>query len=72
MKISVLNKIFAVCIAGVLIYALGQIVYMIVDYDNMLTALPLHMMIGLTAALFGAVILVLTVIYLLIKKFLKK
>lgn len=72
MKLSVLKKIFSVCIAVVLIYGIGQIVYCFVEYDNMLTALPLHTMIGLEAALFAAIILVLAVIYFIIKKFIKK
>lgn len=66
------TKILPVCIAIVFILAVGQIIFSICNYNNMLTALPLHTMIILEALFWGIIILIGIICYAIGKKLINK
>lgn len=66
------NKVLPVCIAVVFILAAGQIIFSICNYDNMLTALPLHTMVILEGLLWGVIILAGIICYAIGKKLINK
>lgn len=61
-------KIFPFVISGIFIYALGNIIWIIKSYNDILTSTPLWMIIAVTAAEYGALILICVIIYLIILK----
>lgn len=69
---SFLMKAFPVVIIGMTIYSLGEIVYILISYEDMLTALPLKTMLMFAIALRGISILILTLVYILIRRHYKK
>ena len=72
MILSFLVKFLRIGIIGTTIFAIGHIIYTIINYNNMLTALPFGTMIALEIAFWIVFILIITAVYLLIMKILKK
>lgn len=72
MKSSLILKIMKFGIIGISVFAIGHIIYNIIDYKNMLTSFPLHTMIIFEIIFWLIIILIATAIYLLILKFSKK
>lgn len=70
--LSFLVKFLRICIIGTTIFAIGQIIYTMIDYKNMLTALPLGTMIVLEIVFWIVIILIITAVYLFILKSSKK
>lgn len=72
MKLSFILKVLQILIIGISIFAIGHIIYTIIDYKNIFTALPLWTMIIFEVIFWLAIILIVTAIYLSIIKFIKK
>ncbi len=69
MKLSFILKALKIVIIGISVFAIGHIIYTIVDYKNMLTSFPLHTMIIFEILFWLVIILIVTAIYFLILKF---
>ncbi len=69
MKLSFILKALKILLIGISVFAIGHIIYTIVDYKNMLTCFPLHTMIIFEILFWLVIILIVTAIYFLILKF---
>lgn len=65
---SFFRKVIPVGISAIFICAVCQIVYSIKNYDTMLTALTLEMMLTLEVVFFAVPIIALTAVYIIIRK----
>lgn len=69
---SFLIKIFPVVIIGLTVYSLGEIIYILINYENTGTSFPLRTVLFGEIALWGIPIFVLTIVYILILKYNRK
>ncbi len=69
MKLSFILKALKIFIIGISVFAVGHIIYTIIDYKNIFTALPLWTMIIFEVIFWLVVILIITGIYFLFLKF---
>ncbi len=63
MILSFLIKFLRIGIIGTTIFAIGHIIYTIINYNNMLTALPFGTMIALEIAFWIVIVLIITAVY---------
>jgi hypothetical protein len=63
MILSLLIKFLRIGIIGTTIFAIGHIIYTIINYNNMLTALPFGTIIALEIAFWIVIVLIITAVY---------
>lgn len=63
MILSFLIKFLRIGIIGTTIFAIGHIIYTIINYNNMPTALPFGTMIALEIAFWIVIVLIITAVY---------
>lgn len=69
---SFLIKVIPVGISAIFICAICQIVYTVMNYDTMLTALTLRMMLTLEIIFYSIPIVTLAIVYIVIRKYKKQ